>query len=151
MPSNLSDLIKNNLKDSMRAGDSERVGVLRLLLAEIYNREKDKQAKGKEPKLDDGEVLDVLKKESKKRKDAIELFRQGGREDLAAKEEKEVSIIGGYLPEQVSAEEIEKVVDACIGGGLSDFGSIMREATAKLKGGADGHRVSEVVKKKLEK
>lgn len=145
----LTDRIKEDLKTSLKSGDQFRVGVLRMLLAEIYNKEKDKQGKGEKPILEDGEVVSVLQKEFKKRKDAINLFKQGSRHDLAEKEEKETGIIKNYLPEQAGEEEVSAVVEKIISLGNKNFVLVMREAIKELKGKADGKLVGEIVKKKL--
>ena len=125
------------------------MGVLRLVLSEIHNKEKEKQAKGLNPILDDDETTAVLQKEAKKRNESIGLFRKGGREDLAKKEEDELVVIGSYLPEPLSEEEINSVLDGLMGKGLNDFNSLMKEAMREFKGRADGAIISGLVRKKL--
>lgn len=145
----LVDKIKEDLKSALKSGDEARTGVLRMLSSELYNRIKEKQAKGKELVLSDEEGVEVLQKDFKRRTEALELFRKGGREDLVKKEEAELAIIKNYLPEAASAEEIEKVVRAVIAEGHKDFGAVMREAMKRLKGRAGGKEVGEAAKKAL--
>lgn len=145
----LANRLKENLKSAMKSGDQMRVGVFRYLLSEIHNQEKVKQAAGKEPILNDDEIIDVLRKEAKKRNDAVDLFRKGGRIDLVEKEEGELSIIKEYLPAEASEDEIIAAVDDAAKKGQGNFGAIMNEAMKKLKGRADGRVVSEIVKKRL--
>ena len=145
----LVDRIKEDLKSALKAGDQMKTGVLRMLSSELYNRVKEKQAKGGELVLSDEEAIATLQKEFKRRGDAVELFRKGGRDDLVKKEEAELAIIKGYLPEAASPEEIEKVVQAVIAEGHKDFSSAMREAMKRLKGRAGGKEVGEAAKKLL--
>ncbi|MFQ5753199.1 MAG: GatB/YqeY domain-containing protein, partial [bacterium] len=142
----LVDRIKEDLKSALKSGDKVRTGVLRYLSAELYNRAKEKKAKGEEQVISDEEAIETIQKEFKHRSDAIELFRKGGRNDLVEKEKLELEIIEKYLPEAAGSEEIEKVVQAVISEGHKDFGSVMREAMKKLKGRADGKKVGETVK-----
>ena len=141
--------LKEDLKVSLKRGDSFRVGVVRLVLAELYNREKDKQVKSPGATLDENEVISVLQREAKKRNEAIELFRKGGREDLARKEENELEIIGEYLPKQLSVEEVASFVDKLMNQGLRDFNSLIKEAMKELKGKVEGQKLAEIIKEKL--
>ncbi len=143
------DSIKEDLKAALKNKEEERVGVLRMLIADFQNRSKDKQAKGVDSVLSDEEAIGALQKEFKKRKDAIGLFRKGGREDLAAKEEAELKFLEVYLPKQASQEEIEAVVREVISAGDKDFGSLMKEAMKRLKGKADGGQVGGIIKSLL--
>lgn len=145
----LTDHIKEDLKLALKAGDEARTGVLRMLSSELYNRIKEKQAKGKELVLSDEEGVEVLQKDFKRRTEALELFRKGGRGDLVKKEEAELAIIKTYLPEAANSEEIEKAVQAVIAQGHKDFGAVMREAMKRLKGRAGGKEVGEIAKKLL--
>ena len=146
----LTDKIKEDLKSALKAGDQMKTGVLRMLSSDLYNRAKEKFAKGKEAILPDNEAVESLQKEFKRRSDAMELFRKGGRDDLVKKEEAELEIIKKYLPEAAGPEEIEKVVRAVIAEGNKEFGAIMREAMSRLKGRAGGKEVGEAVKRLLE-
>ena len=145
----LVDRIKEDTKSSLKAGDQNRVATLRMLISEINNKAKEKQAKGEEAVLNNDEAVAVLQKESKKKKDAIDLFKRGNRNDLAEIEDAEIKIIGIYLPEQAGEDEISAVVEKIVAQGGKDFGAVMREAMNELKGKADGKLVGEIVKKKL--
>ena len=141
--------LKEDLKSSLKGGDSFRVGVLRLVLSELHNREKEKLAKSAGAFLDENEVISVLQKEAKKRREATELFKKGGRDDLVKKEEKELEIIGEYLPQPLSAEEAASFVDKLMDRGLRDFNSLMREAMQELKGKIAGDKLAGIIKEKL--
>jgi uncharacterized protein YqeY len=141
--------ITNDLRAAMKSGDRSRVDVLRFILAGVQGAEKDKYAKQPGVPLSDEEAVAVLQKEIKRRKEALELFKKGNRTDLVSKEEGDLAVIAEYVPEELSAEEIEKVVDDLKIKGFSDFNSLMREAMKELKGRADGKIVGEIVKRKL--
>ena len=147
---NLWQRINEDLKKAMLQKDEETLNVLRMILAEMKN--KMIELKEKESLVDD-KAMEVLKSSIKKRKDSIELYEKGDRQDLADKEKKEIEIIEKYLPEQMSDEELEKIIKDIIGsmGEVSqkDFGKIMGQVMAKTKGQADGNKVSEIVKKVL--
>lgn len=149
----LQEKIAELIKESMKAGDAEKTGVLRLMAASFKNRELEKRAKGQEPVLTEEEAVETIMREAKKRKEAIEVFKQGGREDLAQKEQKELEIISEFLPEQAGEEEIVKIVEAAIAAtgaqNIKDMGKVMAEAMKELKGKADGSAVSKVIKEKL--
>lgn len=143
--------IKEDLKNALKVGDSFTVGVFRLILSAVHNKEIEKRSAGKEPELSKEEITDVLMKEAKKRKEVAEIFLKGGREDLSLKEMKEFEIIQKYLPEQLSEEEVVKIAAAAIEKvgvkDAKDFGKIMAEAMKELKGRADAKALSETVKK----
>jgi uncharacterized protein YqeY len=141
--------ITDDIKTAMKSGDRTRVDVLRFVLASLNNSLKEKQAKDAAATLTDEEVISILQKEVKRRKESIELFRQGNREDLIAKEDADLTVIAAYLPRELTREEIERIVDAVIAAGANDFSSAMREATKLTKGRADGRVVGEIVKTKL--
>jgi uncharacterized protein YqeY len=149
----LHQKITEDLKTAMKAGKEFKVGVLRFLLSSLHNKEIEKKSKGLEPTLSDEEIIEILSREAKKRKEAIEMYTEGGRNDLVEKEEKELEIIKQYLPEQLSEEEIEKIVVATIEKiGVKDIkalGRVMGEVMKELKGKADASLVSEIVKKRL--
>lgn len=149
----LHQKISDNLKTAMKAGQEFEVSVFRFLLASLHNKEIEKKGKGLEPALSDDEVIEVLNREAKKRKEAAELYAKGNRNDLAEKETKELEIIKKYLPEQLGEEEIEKIVKAAIektgAKEVRDFGKVMAEAMKELKGKADASVVSEIIKKRL--
>jgi uncharacterized protein YqeY len=149
----LKEKLNGDLKEAMKAGQEFEVGVFRFLLSSLHNKEIEKKGKGLEPELSDEEVVEVLIREAKKRKESIEAYSKGNRGDLAEKETKELEIIKNYLPEELSGEEIEKVVKAAIektgAREVKDFGKVMAEAMRELKGKADASIISEVVKKNL--
>lgn len=155
---NLFEKINDDFKQILKSGDSLRISVLRMLSAAIHNREIEKRTKlAKENKppepLTDDEVLEVVASEAKKRREAIEGFEKGGRQELAEKERKELEILQGYLPEQLSREAIAKAVEEAIGStgasGAKDIGKVMGYLSSKLKGKADMTRVSKLVADKL--
>ncbi len=145
----LLEKISGDLKTAMKSGDKARLEVLRFLMAGLNSAQKDKNAKEPGIALADDEAISILQKEAKRRKEAIELFRKGNRNDLVEKEESDLAIIQEYLPKELSAEEIEKTVADLRAGGLNDFNALMRESMKVLKGKADGKLVGEVVKKVL--
>ncbi len=146
--SGLLERIDNDLKKAMKEKDSLRLSCLRMLKTSI---KKVQVEKGRE--LKDEEIIKVIQSLIKKGKEAAENFRKGGREDLAEKEEKEVSIFSEYLPEQLSPEQIENIVREAIAEvnatGLKDLGKVMKVAMAKVAGRAQGKDVSEIAKKLL--
>lgn len=144
----LNEQIISEIKTAMKSGDAKTTGLLRFLVAQIQNKTKEKFG-AKEGALSDDEVLDVLKREAKKRKEAIGLFEQGGRKDLADKEKEELALMGKYLPAELGKEEIRKVAKEVISSGVTDFGKAMREVMARFKGQADGKLVSEIIKEEL--
>lgn len=141
----LLEQIKDDIKTAMKAGDKERLEVLRFLNSQFQNRAIEKRTQGEGDVLTDEDVLESMRKEVKRRKDAIELFRQGGRADLVEKEEKEVGIIQGYLPAAPTEEDIKIVIQQLRQEGLTGFPVLMKEAMKRLKG-ADGNMVSRAVK-----
>lgn len=146
--SELFGKIKNDLNQALKAKKADEVLVLRFLLADLHNREIEKKGE-----LDDEEVVAVIRKQVKQRKEAIEEFQQGKREDLAQKESQEIEILSKYLPQMISAEELERVIDASIdktnAKSAQDFGKVMGEVMKELKGRAEGNLMAELVKKKL--
>jgi len=136
---------------AQKSGDARRLDTLRFLLAQLHNREIEKRGAGKEPTLTDGEVQEVLQREAKKRREAIELFTRGGRTDLRDREAGELKLIETYLPAAMNREEIAAVVDRIVAGGLTDFNTVIREAMKQLKGKAEGSLVSEIIRAKLGK
>ena len=144
--------INNDLISSMRAKEEQKVSVLRMLIAGLKNKEIE-IGKDKEKRLTEDQVLAVIKNEVKKRKDSIELYKQGQRKDLAQKEEEEIKIIKKYLPPELNDKEIAKAVEEVTNNfedaTMNDFGQVMGQVMSKLKGQADGTKVSAVVKKKL--
>jgi len=146
----LKDQIKEDLIIAMKGGDDFSVVVLRGVNAALHNKSIEKRGKGEDEELSDDEVLDVLNKEVKKRKEAVVLYKEGGREELADKEQKELVLLQKYLPEQMSREEVEKKIEEILAGlETKDFGAAMKAVMAELKGKADGKEVAEIIKEKL--
>lgn len=144
----LEERLQKDFKEALRAGDKERVSTLRLLKAAITQKAKEK---GKD--IDEAAVLDVLNSAAKQRKEAMEAYHKGGREDLSAKEQRELEIIQQYLPEPLSDDELVACVDAVISelGATSpkDMGKVMKVIMAEVKGRADGGLVNRIVKERL--
>ena len=139
----LADTVKTDLTDAMRAGDRDRVGRLRLLLSELQKAEKDGTS----------DEIAVLRRERKRRLDAAEQFRDAGRPELASGEEAEAALIEGYLPAEISDDELRKLVeDAVASSGASspqDMGAVMKAVMPAVDGRADGKRVSAHVREVL--
>jgi uncharacterized protein len=145
----LYEKITTDMRAAMKSGDRERLDVLRFSLAGLNGALKERTAKDPSATLGDDDVVSILQKEAKRRKESIELFRQGNREDLAAKEESELAIIAAYLPAQFTHGEIVKIVGDLKQQGFADFNSLMRETSKAVKGRADGKMVMEIVKEKV--
>jgi hypothetical protein len=145
----LEEKILNEYKEAMKAKDTLKTSVLSFLRAEMINLATAK----KKNKLDDSEVLTVIKKQIKQRQDSIEQFTKGGREVMAQKEEKEMEMLKVYLPPELSAEAIKKIIEEVVLAtgalGIKDMGRVMKEVNAKVAGQADGKLVSDLVREKL--
>ncbi|MDJ0941304.1 MAG: GatB/YqeY domain-containing protein [Woeseiaceae bacterium] len=144
----LKDTLTEDMKTAMKAGDKDRLAVVRLILADIKRVEVDSRQE-----LDDAGLLGVIEKAVKQRRDSIEQFTKGGREDLAAKEQAELEVIETYLPEQLSAEELDALVDEVIAAtgaeSIRDMGKVMGAIKAKAAGRADMGAVGARVKARL--
>lgn len=141
----IQQTIEQDYLKSFKAHDQARVGVLRLIKAAVKNHE----IEIREGILNDAQVLAVLMKEAKKRKESIALYQQGNRPELAAIEEAELKIISEYLPAQMSEADLTAIVTTVIAEMKptpKDFGKVMSAVMAKVKGQADGNRVSAAVK-----
>jgi uncharacterized protein YqeY len=140
--------ITEDMKNAMRAKDSERLGTIRLLLAAIKQREVDERIE-----LDDAAVIAVTDKLIKQRKDSIAQFQAAAREDLAAKEAAELQVLLEYMPQQLSPEEVAAAVQAAVAetgaAGPQDMGRVMAVLKAKLAGRADMTAISGMVKSAL--
>lgn len=162
----IKEKITTDLKKALKEKLSAEISTLRMLQAALLNKEKEKRAKlakekeeikeeelAKESQLTDDEIIDVISSEIKKRKEAIEGFEKGERQDLVEKEKKEVEILEKYLPEQLSEEEIKKLAKEAISkvgdSGPQDMGKVMGELMPKVKGKAEGGLVSKLVKELL--
>ena len=148
--STLKDRITEDMKAAMRARDSERLSVIRMLLAACKQREVDERIV-----LEDSDVVSLVDKLIKQRKDSITAFRQGGRTDLADKESAEVRVLEAYLPQRLGADEIQAAVAAIVAelgaSGPGDMGRVMAAAKAQLAGKAEMALVSSAVKQALAK
>jgi uncharacterized protein YqeY len=144
----LKGQITEDMKTAMKAGEKDRLKVVRLILAAIKQLEVDTREE-----LDDAAVLTVLTKMVKQRRDSVEQFENGDREDLAAIERAEIQIINTYLPEQLSAQELTALVDEAIRASgaesIRDMGKVMGQIKAKASGRADMGAVSATVKERL--
>ena len=145
----LDEKIFNDYKESMKVRDSLKSSVLSFLRADMLNLATAK----KKDKLDDAEIVTVIRKQIKQRQDSIEQFTGGGRFEMADKERKELDILKNYLPAELSAEEIKRLIEEVVmamgASGLKDMGRVMKELTIKLSGKADGRLVSDLVKQRL--
>ena len=139
--------ITDDMKTAMKSGDKARLEVLRFTLAGLNAAQKEKTLADPQATLGDEEVITILQKEAKKRKDAIELFNQGNRADLVEKETADLRVIYEYLPQELSREEIVAIVkDLKAKGVATDFSGLMKETMKIAKGRADGKTVGDVIK-----
>lgn len=148
----LKETILDELKSAMKNKDAERLQVLRSLKAKILEKEISER-KGGESDISDEQVLEVLMKAGKQRKESIDSFEKGGREDLVEKEKAELAIIEEFLPKMMSEDEVRAAVRDQIkkmgASDMSDMGKVMGVMMGKLKGKAEGSVVSRVVKEEL--
>ena len=144
----LQERLLADMQAAMRSGDVPTREILRMMRSAVQYEEVERRAK-----LDDAAVVDVLQREVKKRHEAIELFRQGQRQDLVSKAELEIKIISQYLPAQLGADELESIVRATVqeigASGPKQMGEVMKALMPKIKGRADGKLVSELVRRVL--
>jgi uncharacterized protein YqeY len=145
----LYEQIRENMKSAMKSGEKERLETLRFVLAGLNAAQKEKELKEPGAHLADTEAISVLQKEAKRRKESIDLFRQGKRNDLVEKESIGLAIIQSYLPEELSRDAIAKIVVDVQAKDFSDFSSLMRETMKLVAGRADGKLVGEIIKEKL--
>lgn len=147
----LKQQLQEELKQSMLAKDAEKTSVLRLLLSAVGYFETAKGGAGYE--ASDEDVLTVIQKEAKQRRDSIEQFENGGRQELADKEKKELEMLQKWLPEQMGEDEIRALVKEAISttgaSTVQDMGKVMGALMAKTKGKADGSLVSKIVREEL--
>ncbi len=140
--------IQDDMKVAMKGGDKARLGVIRLILAAIKQREVDERIE-----LDDEQVLAVLDKMVKQRRDSIKQYGDAGRDDLVSAEQAEVEIIQGYLPEALTEDEITAIIEQAISEtgaqAMQDMGKVMGKVKPKVQGRADMGAVSGLVKQKL--
>lgn len=145
----LEEKILNDYKQAMKGRDALKSSVLSFLRAEMLNVAIAKKKKN----LDDNEIIGVIRKQIKGRQESIAQFKQGNRLDLADKESKELEILKSYLPPEMSAEEIKKIIEEAVSATgaqeMKDMGRLMKEVTAKVAGKADSKLVSDLVKARL--
>ena len=148
----LKERISEDIKTAMKARDKIRLETIRSIKKVILEKETEVRPKGQD-QLTPEQELELLAQQAKQRRDSIEQYRQGGRDDLADKEAQELAIIETYLPAQLSPEEIEAIIDKIIesvgASSPKDMGKVMGPAMKELKGKADGKQVQEIVKAKL--
>ncbi len=144
----LIEEIDDEIKDAMKARDNERRDALRLMLDALKKSEKELQRP-----LSEEEELQVMQRERKKRVEAAEAFREGGREEQAEAEERELEILEEFMPEPLSEDEIEEIVDNVIAEvgatKMADLGRVMADVMPQIAGRADGSQVSQIVREKL--
>lgn len=141
--------LSEDLKGAMRAKDEARLRTLRSLRAALMEREI-AERKGGVAELDEEQILEVLNKQAKQRRDAIEQYDMAGRDDLVAKEQEELNIIESYLPKQLSDQEIRDqlldIINETGASSLRDMGRVMGEAMKQMRGRVDGKRVQELAR-----
>lgn len=142
------DTLRDDMKTAMRAGDKHRLGVIRLVLAAVKQREVDERTT-----LDDGAVQALIEKMIKQRRDSIEQFSAGDREDLADKERSEITVLESYLPEALDEAQIDALVAAAVestgAASMRDMGRVMGEVKSKASGRFDMALASALVKRRL--
>jgi len=145
----LEDKILNDYKEAMKNKDTLKVSTLSFLRAQFMNLAIEKRKKV----LDDIDAIAAIKKQIKQHLDSIEQFKQGNRQDLVDKETKELEILKSYLPPELPAEEIKKIIEEAIAvtgaQDMKDMGRVMKEVNVKIAGQADGKLVSDLVKERL--
>ncbi len=145
----LKETLADDYKQAMKDRDKLKVSTIRMVLAGVKNEEIAKRGE-----LTEEEFLTVLAREARKRKESIEEFGKGGRQDLVEKEERELSIIESYLPEQLSEDEVRDIIDRTIqevgATSAGDLGKVMGKLMPLLKGKADGKKVNQMVRERLQ-
>ncbi|MFQ5643181.1 MAG: GatB/YqeY domain-containing protein [Thiogranum sp.] len=144
----LKDRLQQDMKDAMRGGDKPRLGVIRLILAAIKQREVDERTE-----LDDAQITSVLDKMSKQRRDSLDQYEKAGRDDLAGQEQFELDLLKSYLPEPLDDAEIDALIEAAVqatgASSMKDMGKVMGQLRSKLQGRADMGAVSGKIKARL--
>lgn len=144
----IKDKINEDMKSAMRAHDTARLGTIRLLRAAVKQREIDEQIDAT-----DAQVMEVIAKMVKQRRDSVEQYRAGGREDLAQKEQAEIDVLSSYLPQQLTEAEINAIIDEAVAAagitGMAGMGKVMGLVKPRVTGRADLGKVSALVKARL--
>ncbi len=147
--SSLKHKIDQDTKEALKSRDSLRLNVLRMLKSEIRYKEIEKRSQ-----LPEDEVISVLSSAIKRRKDSIQQFQKGGRDDLVSREKDELAVILKYMPEQLTDEELSLIISQAIteenATESSDLGKVMKQVMAKVRGRADGKRVNQLVSSRLQ-
>jgi len=145
----LKEQIQNDLKKALKAKEKGKVSVLRMVNSEIKNEEIEKKED-----LTDEDIIQIISKELKKRKEGVEEFKKAGREETVEEEERQIKVLEKYLPEQLEEDEVEELVEEVIeevgASDMSDMGEVMKEIMPKVKGKADGNMVNKIVREKLQ-
>lgn len=145
----IQERLAQDLKEAMRARDAVRLRTIRSIRAALQEREIEARTGG-DAALGDDDVLAVLQKQAKQRRDAMDQYHAAGRDDLAAGEEAELAVIESYLPQQLGDDEIRKVLHRLIAAtgaaGPRDLGKVMGAAVKELRGRADGRRINEIAR-----
>ena len=144
----IKEQLKNDMKEAMKAKDKVKLSTIRMIMSLIKNAEIDKRGE-----LTDEEIIGLLQKYAKQRKESIEMYEKGGRQDLVEKEKAELAIVESYLPEQLDENEIKNIVKSTIeevgASSVKDMGKVMKAVMPKLRGRADGSVVNRIVKELL--
>lgn len=144
----LKEKLMEDLKSAMKEKNEIKKNTVTMIKAAVLQIEKDKQVQ-----LDDNQIMEVISKEAKKRKDALVEFEKSGRQDLIDQTNEELAVIKAYLPEELSTEELEQIITETIAEvgavDMKDMGKVMQAVKAKTTGRADGKTINEIVKKKL--
>lgn len=149
----LREQLMDDLKEAMRQKDETRKRTIRSVLAALKMAETELDASGQRVSLDDDAILGLVSKQARERQESIDAFQSGGRDDLVAREEAELAVLQGYLPRQLSRDEIEaeaRQVIAEVGAtGPQDMGKVMKPLMARLRGRADGRLANQIVRELL--
>ncbi len=141
--------IDQDIKEALKAGNNLKLAVLRMLKSEIKYKEIDKGSE-----LSDDEVISVLSSSVKKRKESIEQFGKGGRDDLVSREKTELEVVMGYMPEQLTEDKLSRIIQLAIqetnATGSSDVGKVMKSIMPQVKGKADGKLINQLVTSQLQ-
>ncbi len=140
------DRLQNDLNASRKAQDKPRTLVLGTIIADAKNQKIELRRD-----LTDEEIVDVLRRGIKKRRESIEMYTKGNREDLASKERAEVELLEGYLPAQVGDDELRAAIQAAVAGGAKNIGAVMGKVMPQFKGRAEGTRINAIAREELAK
>ena len=151
----MKDAISNDLTNSLKSGEKERIRTLRLILAAIKDKEIASRSSGQDATITDENIIQILKKMVKQRNDSIEMFDKAGRDELSSKEKNEISIINEFLPEQLSAEETLKLCENAIQASnaetIKEIGKVIKYLKENSTSSLDMALVSKILREKLQK